>query len=354
MKTFLEYTLIAVLGVLVIGSIAGAVLERPVFMSYAYSGSMTPTIDRGDLFLINPLARDPDVGDIIVFKVGSTWTVHRVAAITTEGYLTRGDNNIATDQQSHSIPPITKEQIGGTVIEINGHVPTIPKVGDYLENGISDRGKIFLGAILIIIGILAFGGGEASRSGKRKKFFVVKFRTLFMLASAFLILMVAISIFVSWEVVPIEYSVTSAVGNRENWYQPGEEFQSEVNVENHNFYPMVYYVSAPSPVTGLSTEKFRLSRDGKEDLTVTIVAPQTTSVYSTKVRINAYPPLLPASVMDRLYSVHPMVPLLGILAVVSAFLGVLYVLSGMGSEDVLRIRKKRHSKSKGIPEVFKL
>ena len=354
MKTFLEYLIIALLGVLVIGSLAGAILDRPVFMSYAYSGSMTPTINKGDVFFIDPLARNPGVGDIIVFKVGNTWTVHRVAAITEEGYITRGDNNIATDQQSHNIPPITRGQIGGTVVQIGGYVPTIPRVGNYLEGGLSDRGKILLGALLIVVGIVAFGGGEARRGGKGKKFFVVKFRTLFMLASAFIILMVAISIFVSWEVVPIEYSVTSAGGSRKNWYQPGEEFQSGISVENHNFYPMVYYVSASSPVTGLSADKFRLSSGESEDLTVTIVAPQATSVYTTKVRVNAYPPLLPASVMDRLYSVHPMVPLFGILAVVSAFLGVLYIISGMGSEDVLRIRKKRHSRSKGIPEVFRL
>ncbi|CAD5243424.1 signal peptidase I [Thermococcus camini] len=354
MNTLVEYAVLAVLGVLVIGSLAGALLDRPVFMSYAYSGSMTPTIDKGDLFFINPLARNPDVGDVIVFKVGSTWTVHRVVAITEDGYITRGDNNVASDQQSHNIPPIKKDQIGGTVIAPGGHVITVPKVGNYIESGLSDRGKILLGAILIVVGILAFGSSEAVRGGKRKRFFTLKFRTLFMLASAFLLLMVAISIFVSWEVIPIEYSVTSAGGAREGWYQPGEEFQTEITVKNNNLYPMRYYVSVQEPVTGVSSEEFGLSRGGEEDFTITILAPQKTSVYSTKVKVNAYPPVLPDSVMDTLYRVHPMVPLLAILAVISAFLGAMYVLSGIGNEDVVRIRRRRHSKHRGIPEVFKV
>ncbi|AFL94959.1 signal peptidase I, S26B family [Thermococcus cleftensis] len=354
MKTLLEYSLLAVLGVLVIGSLVGALLDRPVFMSYAYSESMTPTINKGDLFFINPLDRSPEVGDVIVFRVGSTWTVHRVVAIIGDGYVTKGDNNVATDQQSHSIPPIEKDQIGGTVIAPGGRVITVPEVGNYIENGLSDRGKILLGALLIIVGILAFGSGEARRRGERKRFITLKFKTLYLLASSFLLLMIAVSIFVSWEVIPVEYSVTSAVGDREGWYGPGEEFQTEITVKNNNMYPMRYYVSAPEPVTEVSSPEFALSRGGEKDLTITITAPEVTAVYSTKVTLNAYPPLLPESIMEALYRVHPMVPLMAILAVVSAFLGVVYLLSGIGNEDAIRIRRRKRSKLKGIPEVFRL
>jgi len=354
MKSLIEYTILALFAILVIGSLMGALLDRPVFISYAYSGSMTPTISRGDVFFINPFVRNPDVGDIIVFKTGKIWTVHRIVAITEEGYITKGDNNIATDQQSYNVPPVSRSQIGGKVITITGHVPKIPKVGNYINDGLSDRGKMFLGAFLVVIGIIAFGSSEEAKRGKRKKFFAIKFRTLFMLASVFLILMVAISIFVSWELIPIAYSVTSAGGNREGWYLPGEEFQTEINVKNNNIYPMVYYISTGPPVTAVSGEKFYLSKGEEESLTVTIVAPQETSMYTTKVRVNAYPKLLPDLVMDSLYTIHPMLPLLAILVEVAAFLGVLYFLSGIGNEDVLRIRKKRTSLLRGVAEVFRI
>ncbi|MDK2853366.1 MAG: signal peptidase [Thermococcaceae archaeon] len=47
MKAFLEYFLILAVSVIVVGSIAGALLDRPVFMSYVYSDSMTPTLNKG-------------------------------------------------------------------------------------------------------------------------------------------------------------------------------------------------------------------------------------------------------------------------------------------------------------------
>lgn len=83
---------------IVVPSVVGFLMGRPVFVSYAYSDSMVPTINRWDVFFINPLSKG-EVGDIIVFNLSGRWTVHRVYAITEEGYITKGDNNVATDQQ---------------------------------------------------------------------------------------------------------------------------------------------------------------------------------------------------------------------------------------------------------------
>lgn len=89
---------------------------------------MTPTICREDVFFINPFDRNPNVGDIIIFQREDIWTVHRVVAITDEEYITKGDNNIATDQQSCNIPSVTQDKIGGTVVTASEKVLTIPKV----------------------------------------------------------------------------------------------------------------------------------------------------------------------------------------------------------------------------------
>ncbi|ASJ15436.1 signal peptidase I [Thermococcus radiotolerans] len=355
MRALIEYPLLAIIGILVIGSLAGVLLDRPVFMSYAYSESMTPTINKGDIFFINPLARNPDVGDIIVFQTGSVWTVHRVYAVTEEGYITKGDNNIATDQQSHNIQPISRDKIAGTVVTVSGTPIKIPRLGNYLETGISDRGKILFAGLLIIVGILAFTGDEASKSAKRrKKKLTIKFKTLYALASVFLLLMVAVSTFVSWEAIPITYSVTSAGGLREGWYLPGEEFQNELTIKNNNIYPMLYYISPGPTITDVSKEEFKLGGGEEETIVVTIKAPQTTAMYAPKVQVNAYIPILPSSIVGRLYQIHPMVPLLAILLEISAFLAVLYMVSGVGNEDVLRIRRRRTSFLRGISEVFRI
>ncbi|ANF22708.1 hypothetical protein [Thermococcus piezophilus] len=56
--------------------------------------------------------------------------------------------------------------------------------------------------------------------------------------------MIAVSTFVSWALIPIDYAVTSAGRMREGWYLPGDEFQRELTIKNNNFYSMFYYVSA--------------------------------------------------------------------------------------------------------------
>jgi len=175
-----------------------------------------------------------------------------------------------------------------------------------------------------------------------------------MLAGAFLILTVAMAIFVSWEKFPIEYAVTSAGGLREGWYLPGEEFSSEVIVRNENLYPMLYYVSAKSPVTSVSSEEFRLSGGGERTIVVDITAPESTAVYSTEVRITAYPHVLPADLIGWLYSYNQMLPVLAILLEVGLVLWVIYLISGIGNEDALKIRRKRTSRVGGVSEVFRL
>ncbi|ASJ11654.1 signal peptidase I [Thermococcus thioreducens] len=353
MRRVVEYLALTVIGILVTGSLVGMLIDRPVFMSYAYSGSMEPTINKGDVFFINPISRNPEVGDIIVFQTGDVWTVHRVYAITEDGYITKGDNNIATDQQSHDIPPIPKERIAGTVITVKGTPLRIPQLGNYLGTGLSDRGKVLLAGALILVGILAFAGDETSHSRKRKKKITVKFRTLYALASVFLLIMVAVSTFVSWETVPITYSVTSAGGLREGWYLPGEEFQQEITIKNRNLYPMTYFVSMGPTITAVSEDGFMLEEGEERSITVTLKAPQKTAMYSPRLQVNAYMPILPVPVLDALYRIHPMVPLLAILVEISLFLGIFYVILGIGNEDILRIRRRRTSLLREISEVFR-
>lgn len=341
MMGIIKYSLLGILAVLVMGSLVGSLMDRPVFMSYAYSGSMTPTIAKYDLFFINPFSTNPSIGDIIVFRSGDKWVVHRVVSITSEGYITKGDNNVATDQQSKGIPPVKREQIAGKVITVGKTVPKIPRVGNVLENGLSDRQKVLIGGIFIILGIIAFTGEEAKR-GKRKRFYRIKFKTLYLLIASFLLIMIAISTFVSWERIPIQYAVTSAGGARKGWYLPGEEFQEQITVKNNNMYPMYYYVvSSDGTVRRISETQFRLEGGAEKTLTVDIKAPSSTSLYTSKITVNAYPPVLPKSLLGSLHKIHPMVPVLAILAEVSTVLGIVYILLGMGSEDMIKIRRRR-------------
>ncbi len=357
MNRAVEYLLLSFVSVIVVGSLAGALLDRPVFVSYAYSGSMTPTISKGDVFFINPLSRNPEVGDIVVFNAGGTWTVHRIVGVVEDGYITKGDNNVATDQQSKKIPPISRSQIGGKVITFQGKPIVIRGAGTYIQNSLSGRTKMLVAGVLIILGALAITGDSKKgiRKKKKSKVMIVKFKTLYVLASALLLVMVATSMFVSWQVFPINYAVTSAGGTREGWYLPGEVFTQEIAVKNLNFYPMFYYVSAPRPVTKISEDSFQLTGKGEKKVLITIKSPEETSVYSTKVTVNSYLPLLPRSATTYLYRINPIMPVFGILLEISLFLGILYMVSGIGNEDIVKIRTRKSSLVGQIKrEVFRL
>jgi signal peptidase I len=61
-------------------------------------GSMSPTIERGDLaFFIRP--DNVEVGDIVIFEVAGSIVTHRIVAIDPDGgYVTQGDANPSTDR----------------------------------------------------------------------------------------------------------------------------------------------------------------------------------------------------------------------------------------------------------------
>lgn len=112
MRGLTLFALVA-LSLLVAGTLAG----RPL-VAFATSGSMTPAIAVGDAFLVNPLDRVPDVGEVVVYAPAAApeaLAVHRVVAGTSAGFVTRGDANAVTDQDAGE-PLVTPDRIRGVVV----------------------------------------------------------------------------------------------------------------------------------------------------------------------------------------------------------------------------------------------
>lgn len=67
-------------------------------------------LECGDLLFVTK--SNPDIGDIVIYsKAGSGYTiVHRITEKTDTGYVTKGDNNFASDQ------PIVSSQLQGKMI----------------------------------------------------------------------------------------------------------------------------------------------------------------------------------------------------------------------------------------------
>ena len=94
------------------------------FPTVLVSGSMSPTINRGDVVVIKKADEDTEifVGDVVIFNAGEYDVVHRVVDIYYENgvkkYVTKGDANKTVDNIQ-----IEQRNIGGVV------VATIPYIG---------------------------------------------------------------------------------------------------------------------------------------------------------------------------------------------------------------------------------
>lgn len=65
-------------------------------LAYMMSGSMSPTLNVGDLVVVEP-AREIKVGDLVVFKYENYTILHRVIWIGKEYVCTKGDRNTGTE-----------------------------------------------------------------------------------------------------------------------------------------------------------------------------------------------------------------------------------------------------------------
>jgi signal peptidase I len=103
--------------------------KRGLLRKFAYHGkSMQPTFQPGQLLYVCPEASDIAVGDVIIYQdlECKRNVVHRITAISPQGFITRGDNNPHNDPT-----PIAPHQIMGKVELIDQHDQISPITGGY-------------------------------------------------------------------------------------------------------------------------------------------------------------------------------------------------------------------------------
>lgn len=162
LRTIAEHAGTALLILLLASLVLGQVLGQPVLLAYVDSGSMEPTIDQGDGFLVMPafVTGPPSEGDVITFRAeeieGGGLTTHRVVGETSKGFLTRGDANPFTDQDGGE-PPVTQDRIVATAAQVGGTVITIPRLGTATET-------IQGGLVATATAVVTAAGGDATVS----------------------------------------------------------------------------------------------------------------------------------------------------------------------------------------------
>ncbi|AMQ19536.1 signal peptidase I [Thermococcus peptonophilus] len=342
MKKLLEGIITAVIFMILVASVVGFILDRPILVSYAYSESMTPTINKGDLFFMNPLSRNADVGDIIVFHRSDGWTVHRVYAIVDGKYVTKGDLNVATDQQDGAYPEVKPTDVAGKVVQISNHPLVIRGGGDFIVSLRKRLTNVYAIVIIVILGgLLTFSGsstGRSRRKSKRSRFIRIQGKTLYGIVSVLMISGFLAVVIASWGTLAFTYSSTLAGGQREGWYLPGTTFEKNLSVENHAVYPFYYFFKDDSGRVELKTTGFRLAGGEAQNLSLTVTVPEDTRIYREEVSVRSYPALLPYSLINWGYSISPYFPLVLYLIPLSALLFAFYWISGISGE-VVSIRK---------------
>jgi signal peptidase I len=82
---------------------------------FFYSGnSMNTTFSPGHILYVKPKVNEVQPGDVIVFKKGEEYIVHRINSVSSKGIQTRGDNNLREDAYI-----LSDEQIMGKVVIVD-------------------------------------------------------------------------------------------------------------------------------------------------------------------------------------------------------------------------------------------
>lgn len=142
LTVLLAFVLVCNLYLIVMGRVAG--VEHPTIAGYStavvLSGSMEPALSVDDLIL-NHAQEQYEKGDIITFQTGNSFTTHRIAEVTDEGYVTKGDANNAADADK-----VPREKVIGRVV---GAVPYVGKVLSFFKTTHGMILLVFTGFLLI-------------------------------------------------------------------------------------------------------------------------------------------------------------------------------------------------------------
>lgn len=320
-------------------SVFSLILNAPLLIAYIKSDSMSPTLNKNDLVFINIFDRNFNEGDIIVFNSNGNWICHRVVKDTADGFITKGDANIATDQFSGKQAVLDSEIIG-KIVSVDGDPINIP-LGSGVETAenVFGKNKVLILFIFALGGILLLSGGEKRRKGK--KYLRIRTSTLFIASSLLIIAVFSLANVIAFEKREISYGTTSAGGLREEWVLPGEEFSRQIELENKGSYPYYYVLSSESPNLNIENGDFILYPGESKILEIHVKAPEDTNLHTEKIMVAKYIPLLPLEGI-RALSNFPYLPVL-VMDLEIALVLVLIYFFGNFEGEVIKIRKRWRS-----------
>jgi signal peptidase len=346
--------------------VVGQVLGQPLLLGFVETGSMQPTMAPEDGFIAVPpaLAGPPEEGDVITFRAeeinGGGLVTHRVVRTTQSGYVTKGDNNNAPDQQVGE-PPVKRPQVVAHAAQVNGEVLVIPQLGMVVTGGqaaletvnlVLERlfgigARITLNRLPYVVfafSILAYGvstwreKNEHSPSRERRRDTGTDARFLVAVMMGFLVITATgAMVFPSGD---HQYSLVATTsppdGDSSDIVALGEETTRSYEIGNGGLIPTMVYLEPGSNGVAIDRQEFYLKNGERTMTEVTLKAPPETGYYRYYVSERRYLAVLPQSTIRTLYEVHPWLPI----AAIDAVIAVPFYLFGVTLVGTGRIRRR--------------
>ncbi|MFC7021374.1 MULTISPECIES: signal peptidase I [Haloarcula] len=344
--------------------VLGSVLGQPTLLGFVTSGSMEPTLDEGDGFFAIPAAitDGPGAGDVVVFRAeeiqGGGLTTHRIVEETDRGYITKGDANPFTDQDSGE-PPVKSEQIVAVAWQPGGEVLAIPGVGSVvtgtqrvlqtvqstLASALGTRsllGVQGLAYLVFALSLLFYGidvwrdSGRERTSRDRSRDTGTSARLVVGVLAA--VVVVSATAAMVGPAGPQEFGVVSAESDSPGprVIEKGTTESTTYPVGNGGFVPAIVFLEPGDENVDVQPRELTVPRQSVVNATLTIHAPPETGYYRYFVTQHRYLALLPQAHVRALYEVHPWAPI----AVIDALLGVPFYLVGVTLVGTGRVRRR--------------
>lgn len=369
---WLAVQLLVVLVVLAL--VLGQVLGQPILFSYVTSDSMEPTLSAGDGFVAVPpaIAGPVEPGDVVVFEAdqieGGGLTTHRVVDETDRGYITRGDANPFTDQDSDE-PPVQEAAIVAVAWQPTGEVLVIPGLGTAVEGiqsalestqrtlagllgtrallGVQGLGFLVFGITVVLYLLLGVFEDDKQRSRSRGRDDGVD-ANLIAVALALVVVVAAMAAML----VPAgtqEYGIVSAEFDSDNptTIRQGTSDTIPYATGNGGFIPTVVVLEPGGEDVGVEPSRMVVQSRETRNATVTITTPPETGYFRYYVTEHRYLQVLPSGLLFALHDVHPWLPLLAVNLVVGLpfYVGARLFL-GTGR---IRTRRRTRKRRGGFP-----
>jgi signal peptidase len=365
--------LILVVSVLLL--ILGQLLNQPILFGFVETGSMQPTLQPGDGFIAVPaaIAGPVEVGDVVVYRPETLErgrVTHRVVGKTDRGYITKGDANPFTDQDSGE-RPVKRPQIEAKLLQITDDVVALPRLGTVaratqnvlfivqshvttlFHTGlfIGTRGLAYL---FFLVSVVWYGIGYVQESSTKKRH---KDRTretgsdvhLIMVAFAGLLVIAATVAMV----LPAGTSQYGVVSTGVDSPSPqiilaGQSETAEYDVGNSGFLPVMVFMEDLGEGINIQPTELYVGRRSRANVEVTLSAPPEFGYYRRFLVEHRYLAILPQSTIRTLYHLHPWAPILAI----DALIGIPFYLLGVKLVGTSQIRNR--ARSRDLPLLARL